>query len=105
MKKLINSDKTATFLLLIISVLLGFLVFIGKGQLNSTKVLTKKFTKFQIETIKSNSKLDKTIQLYQQHDNNLYQLELHPTTLRSEKNEKDIIKVKADVINLKSIIK
>jgi len=105
MKKIINSDKTVPLLLLIISVLMGFLVFIAKGQLNSTKSLDMKFSKFQIETIKSSGKLDKTIDLYQQRENDLYKQELHPTTLRSVRNEKAITKVKSDVITLKSLIK
>jgi len=105
MKKILESDKTNSLLLLVISVLLGLLIFIGKKQVESIDKISIKFSKFQIESVKANSKLDKTIQLFEQHQKDLYQQELHPTTLRSQKNEKDINHLKSDVNSIKSIIK
>jgi len=92
-------------MLLIISVLLGFLGFLGQKQVNSIEKLGNKFSKFQIETIKSNSKFDKALEIYRLQSNERYLQEIHPTTLRSKKNEKDLVKVKTDVSKLKSIIK
>ena len=100
-----GSIKRNPLLLILISVLLGFLVFYGKKQVESIENINSNFSKFQIESVKANSKLDKTIELYQQHENDLYRQELHPTTIRSLRKEKEINGVKADVNNLKSIQK
>ncbi len=105
MKRILESDKIIPVLLTIISFLLALLSFFGKKQVDAVESIGTQFSKFQIETVKNNSRMDKTIQLMQQRQNDIYQQELHPTTLRSQKNEKDIIRIKSDVKTIKSIIK
>ena len=105
MKRILNSEKANPLLLILISVLLGLLVFYGKKQVESIENINSNFEKFQIESVKANSKLDKTIELYQLHENDLYKQELHPTTIRSQRNEKEITHIKSDVNTLKSRLK
>ena len=105
MKNLFNSDKTVPILLTFISFLLALLSFIGKKQVDSIDQIGIQFKKFQIETLKSNSILDKAIQINKQWTHDVYEKEIHPNTLRSEKNEKDIIRIKSDVKTIKSQIK
>ena len=105
MKRLLNSDKLVPLLLLIISFLLTMLGFIGKKQVDSIENIGTQFKQFQIETLRSDSKFDKAIQLNRQWTHDVYEKEIHPNTLRSVKNEKDIIKIKTDVNNIKSIMK
>ena len=105
MKKLFTSDKFTPLLLLIITALLSFISWAGQKQVKSIESISRDFKQFQIETIKNNSKLDKTLELNQQWTHDVYNKEIHPNTMRSQKNEKDIIKIKGDVKNLKSILK
>lgn len=100
-----KSNKSLTILLLIITALLAFSAWSIEQQLQESKRNGERFQKFQIEMTQVWSDMKADIKVDNANATKTYNIEIHPNTLRSLKNEKDIIKIKSDVTNIKSIIK
>jgi len=100
-----SKDLRITVLLLIIAALLGFNSWTVEQQFQESKKTGLRFQKFQIEMTKVWTGVKSDMRVDDAEASNIYKMETHPNTLRSERNEKDIIKIKSDVTNIKSIIK
>ena len=93
------------FLLIVITALIGILVYFSKLQIQSTQNLSDKFINYQLENAETIYKIEKSINKTSSYLDNIYKNEIHPNTLRSIKNSSEIIYIKSDVKHLKPEIK